>query len=258
MYGVNMNNPGQNDINAIIQRNYSVDIGGYLNRGWEIFQGNIGGFIGFMVVTFLINIVLAFIPFIGSIASVVIGGPLQAGNYIVAFKIGKQQPTEFGDFFKGFQNAYFLPIFLATLVISILAGLCFAPAMIVIFLAAATADVSGEAGLGIFSVVGPLGLLLMLVGIVVAIFISIAYLFSIPLIVGKRMQFWPAMEASRKIVSKQWLGFFLFLIVLGIINMIGAALCFIGLLFTAPLSACAIAAAYESIVGLPTFDPSQA
>lgn len=221
-------------------------------------QENMGGFIGFLVVSFLINIVLGFLPFVGSLVSIVIGGPLQAGNYIVAFKIGKGQPTEFGDFFKGFQNAYFLNIFLATLVISLLAGLCFAPAIVVIFLAAATADVSGDAGAGILTVVGPLGILLFLVGMVAAVFISVAYLFAIPLIVGKRMEFWPAMETSRKLLSKKWLNIFLFLIVLGLINLAGALLCGLGLLITAPLTACAVAAAYESIVGLPTFDPSQA
>ena len=255
-----MSSSSQNDLNAVLQRGYTVDIGGFISRGWEIFQQNMGGFIGFLVVTFLINIVLAVIPFVGSIASLIVGGPLQAGNYIVAFKIGKGQPVEFGDFFKGFQNAYFLHIFLATLVISILVGLCFAPAIIVIFLAAATADVSGDAGAGILSVVGPLGILLFLVGLVAAIFISVAYLFAIPLIVGKRMEFWPAMEASRKILAKQWFSVFSisnrFLV--GFINLAGMLLCGIGILFTAPLSACAVAAAYESIVGLPTFDPSQA
>lgn len=248
----------QNDLNAILQKDYTVDIGGFISRGWAIMQENMGGFIGFLVVTFLINIVLAFLPFVGSLASIIIGGPLQAGNYIVAFKIGKRQPTEFGDFFKGFQNAYFLNIFLATLVISIFAGICFAPAIVVIFLAAATADVSGDAGAGMLAVIGPLGFVLFLVGMVAAVFISVAYLFSIPLIVGKRMEFWPAMETSRKLLSKKWGSIFVFLIVLGLINFAGAMLCGLGLLVTAPLSACAIAAAYESIVGLPTFDPSQA
>lgn len=253
-----MNNPGQNDLNAVIQRGYTVDIGGYIGRGWAIFQENIGGFIGFLILSGLINFGLASVPMVGSFASVVVGGPLQAGNYIVAFKIGKRQPVEFGDFFKGFQNTYFMHIFLATLILSILGSLCFAPAVVVIALATIAANASGEAALEVLPVVGPLGLLLIIVGIVATTFLSVVYLFTIPLIVGKRMEFWPAMEASRKILSKQGLSIFLFLIVLGLINIIGVIPCGLGLLVTVPLTACSVAAAYESIVGLPTFDPSQA
>ena len=253
-----MNNPGQNDLNAVIQRGYTVDIGGYIGRGWAIFQENIGGFIGFLIVSGLINYGLGFVPVVGSLVALVIGGPLQAGNYIVAFKLGKRQPVEFGDFFKGFQNTYFVHIFLATLIISMLGSLCFVPAGVVIFLATAAVNVSGSSGSEVLPVIGPLGILLIIVGVVAAIFLSVVYLFSIPLIVGQRMEFWPAMEASRKILSKQWFGIFIFLVVLGLINIVGVIPCGLGLLVTVPLTTCSVAAAYESIVGLPTFDPSQA
>jgi uncharacterized membrane protein len=101
---------------------------------------------------------------------------------------------------------------------------------------------------------GLLGILLIAPGI----YLAIAYIFTVPLIVGKKMEFWPAMEASRKLITKKWTSFFGFSLVLTLINFAGVLLCGVGLLFTAPLTICAIAAAYESIVGLPVFDPSQA
>jgi uncharacterized membrane protein len=95
-------------------------------------------------------------------------------------------------------------------------------------------------------------------GLVGAIYLGVSYFFAIPLVIGRRMEFWPAMEASRKLVSKNWFSVFGFGFVLGLINFGGALLCFVGLLITVPLTTCAIAAAYERIIGLPSFDPSQA
>ena len=244
---------GSNDLNAILQRPYTVNIGGFIGRGAELFQSNLGLFVGFAVISIVINVGLAFIPIIGSLVSLVIGGPLNGGYFIAAFKLGKRQPIVFGDFFKGFQNAYFLQLFLVTLVPSLLIGLCFVPMGVGIFLTVLTAG-GGEPN----PVMLILGLILGLAGLAVGIYLGVSYVFAVPLVVGKKLEFWPAMEFSRQLVGKQWLSFLGFAIVLGLINFVGALLFGIGLLFTLPLSFCAIAAAYESIIGLPTFDPSQA
>ncbi len=249
-----MNNPSQLEINDILNRGYSVDIGQFIKRGWEICQSNLGPFIGFLLLTAVIGGALGLIPGVGSIASIIIGGPLNAGYLIVAYKIAKKQPTTFGDFFKGFQNAYFLPTFLATIVMTLLFLVCFMPAGVGIGILAATAEAGGEPNPALVIAVGVLSLL----GLIAILYLSVAYMFAIPLIVGRRMSFWPAMEASRKLIGKQWFGFFGFVIVLGLLNMVGLLVCGLGLLVTAPLTSCSIAAAYESIVGLPTFDPSQA
>ncbi len=107
-----MNDKNQSDINSLLQRGYSVEIGKFIQRGWEICQSNLGLFIGFFLVTLVIGGTLGVIPGVGNVASVIIGGPLNAGSLIVAFKIIKGQSIAFGDFFKGFQNAYFLPTLL--------------------------------------------------------------------------------------------------------------------------------------------------
>ena len=241
-----MNNRNYVELDELIQRNYSVDTGRFISRGWEIFKQNLGGFIGFLLVSLLINIGLALIPLAGSIASAIISGPLNAGNFIVAFKIGKRQQVTFSDFFKGFQNSYFLNLFLATLVIGLFIGASFLPFALMIVLGVQ---------MGVRPIIlGLLGILLIAPGI----YLAIAYIFTVPLIVGKKMEFWPAMEASRKLITKKWTSFFGFSLVLTLINFAGVLLCGVGLLFTAPLTICAIAAAYESIVGLPVFDPSQA
>jgi hypothetical protein len=247
-----MNDRNESDINAIIQRGYSVDIGGFIQRGWEICQSNLGLFIGFFLTTIVIGLALGFIPIAGNIASIVIGGPLNAGSLIVAFKLMNGKPISFEDFFKGFKNTYFLPTLLVTLVTTLLLMICIVPAGIGfgILSFAASSGQSPNPVLGIVAV------LLGLLGFIALVYLSISYVFAIPLVVGRKLAFWSAMEASRKIVGKHWFSMFGFLFVLGLINFAGALIFFIGLFVTVPLTSCAIAAAFERIVGLPNTDDS--
>ena len=57
------------------------------------------------------------------------------------------------------------------------------------------------------------------------------------------------MEVSRKIITKDWFSMFSFVLLLCFINLGGILLLIIGLLFTAPLTGCAMIATYEDIVG---------
>jgi uncharacterized membrane protein len=183
----------------------------------ETFKKNPGGFVGFTLVVFLINIAIAKInqsasP-VGTLISLLISGPLNAGFLIVAFKLLRNRATTFGDFFRGFNN--FLPLFLVSLVSSVMIGIGF--------------------------------VLLLIPGI----YLAVAYTFALPFVLEKKMNFWDGMEFSRKLISKHWFSFFGFAFVLVLLNLAGALLLGFGLLVTIPLSVCAIAAAYADIVGLP-------
>jgi uncharacterized membrane protein len=148
---------------------------------------------------------------VNSVASIVTQGPLQVGLHLyIAKKMYNKRP-ELGDLFKGFD--YFLPSFVAALLI------------------------------GIFAFVG--FLLCVIPGLVVASMYKFTYLF----ILDKKMDFWPAMQASHDVVKNDYLGFTLFLLVMGLINILGFLCCIVGLLITIPLSICAITVAYQEIVG---------
>ncbi|PSB17477.1 hypothetical protein C7B61_06615 [filamentous cyanobacterium CCP1] len=223
-----MANAPQN-IESLIQNGYPTDIGSYLSRGWELFKRNVGGFIGYAALLGLINIGFmllsgvvdwgrepeqspsALASLLNGISSV-ISIPLQAGFYIVAFKLAKQRPTTFSDFFRGFN--YFLPLLLATIVSGILTLLGF--------------------------------LLLIIPGI----YLMIAYSFVVPLILERKMDFWEAMETSRKVITKQWFAFLGLGLLMFLINLAGIIPCGLGLLLTFPLTYCTYVAAYEAIIGM--------
>ena len=81
--------------------------------------------------------------------------------------------------------------------------------------------------------------LLVLIGlalcIIPGIFLQVAWLFAIALVIDRRMNFWDAMELSRKMVCKHWFIVFAFLIVYGLVVVAGLIACCIGILFTAPI-----------------------
>ncbi|WP_232319728.1 hypothetical protein [Prosthecochloris sp. HL-130-GSB] len=81
------------------------------------------------------------------------------------------------------------------------------------------------------------------------IYLAVAYMFTVPLIVDYRMEFWQAMETSRKIITRNWFSLFGFVLLLAVINLGGALVFGIGLLVTIPLTAFAGVMAYCDIVG---------
>ncbi|MCG8345252.1 MAG: hypothetical protein MI685_08875 [Chlorobiales bacterium] len=196
----------------LINEGYEVDPSKYLKEGWEIFKSRAGEFIVFTVIIAVVTALFSKINFIGSLATTAVVPPLYAGFIIVVFMLFKGQEVQFGDFFKGFN--YFLPLFLASLVMSILITL---------------------------------GMILL---ILPGIYLIVSYMFVSLLIVDYHMEFWQAMETSRKIVTKNWFSLFVLFLVLVVVNLLGLLALGIGLLVTMPLSVCTICVAYRDIVGL--------
>ena len=81
------------------------------------------------------------------------------------------------------------------------------------------------------------------------IYLAVGYVFVLPLIIDKKLDFWPAMEVSRQVVHKHWWAMFLFAIVLVLIICVGALLCGVGLIIAAPVAIAAVSYVYEDLFG---------
>jgi hypothetical protein len=79
------------------------------------------------------------------------------------------------------------------------------------------------------------------------IFLSVAWIFSIPLVIDRRMRFWDAMEFSRKVVTRHWFMVLGLLVLVGLIAAAGLIACCIGFFVTVPLAWIALMYAYEDI-----------
>lgn len=146
---------------------------------------------------------------------IILQGPLLAGFHIFCIKKTLNRPAELADLFKGFN--YFVPTLVASLLISL-------------FVLGGT-------------------LLCIIPGLVVAAMYKFTYLF----IVDKRMDFWPAMQASHAVVKNDYFGFTIFLLAMAGLNLLGMLCCIVGLLVTMPVTFAAITVAYKEMVG---FEPS--
>jgi len=163
------------------------------------------------------NFILVALVFslINGMVPLIVQGPMMAGFHIYCMKKMLNRPAEFADLFKGFN--LFVPTLVAFLLITL------------------------------FTTLGTIACIIP--GLVIAAMYKFTYLF----ILDKRMDFWPAMQASHAVVKNDYVGFTLFLVVLGLINLLGVLCCIVGVFVTIPLSIAAITAAYRDIVG---FEPA--
>jgi uncharacterized membrane protein len=154
---------------------------------------------------------------LSSSVPVVLHGPLIAGMHIFTMKKLLGRRAEVADIFAGFN--FFVPTLVASLLIAV------------------------------FVTLGTL--LCIIPGLIVTAMYSFTYLF----IVDKRMDFWPAMEASHAIVKQDYFGFTMFVVLLFLVNLLGALCCIVGLFVSVPVSWAAITVAYKELVG---FSPDTA
>jgi uncharacterized membrane protein len=236
-----MNPQKQQKINALIQEGYRLDAVDSIKQGWKILNQNMGGFIGFVLLSVLLYV--ASICFCG--IPLLFYGNLFAGFYIVALRIQKRQSITFENFFDGFRNSNFPQILLATLVIIAITIVLYIP-YYAVQLPLSFSNMATTDPVKYWSIYSVAALVLW----AALVFISIIYAFAIPFIIDQRIEFWPAMELSRKVVSRQWASFLLLFVLLGLLNFVGALLCGIGLLWTTPLWFCSIMAAYNQVIGV--------
>jgi len=98
----------------ILARDYTLDMGGCLRRGWALVRSNFWPVVGVTVLILLLRLA-AFFALIG----VVVSGPLMGGLCLYFLKKIRGEPAGVGTAFSGFSRA-FLPLFLASLVMAVL------------------------------------------------------------------------------------------------------------------------------------------
>ncbi len=145
------------------------------------------------------------------VGSFIVTGPLIAGLFISTRRRMLEGPTGLGDLFAGFN--FFIDAFLVFILVSI------------------------------FTLIGFVFLVLP------ALVVVALYLLTFAFLVDRKLSFWDAMEASRKLVLQDLLGWILFVILLIMLNVLGLMLAGVGVLITIPITAGAIAAAYRDVVG---------
>jgi uncharacterized membrane protein len=247
---------------AISERDYELDLGGCISRGWEMVKNNMGLlFVGTLVYLLIEGAIgaVAQIPIIGaltSIANFIIAGPMMGGVFYLFLRAIRGEPAEVGDIFSGFRRA-FAQLFLATLVQGLLIGLCLLPFIVVLIvkiipLAPHLQHLQPGTPPDHDTIVALESVMLMclpvlLVCAIPATYLAVCWKFTLPLIVDRQMDFWTAMGTSRRQVRKHWWLVFGLTILISLLNLVGVCLCCVGVLFTFPIGIAALMFAYETI-----------
>lgn len=239
-----MTNP---EWSSLRDRPYTVNIREWIGRGWSMVQQESTPMIGFFAAwTAIDGACLAGLWLIGLIPMLVLSPVLNAGFAVYGMKLLREQPRKFSDFFDGFRC--FDNILLCSVAITCLTLVAFLPACIVLAIGFWQTQVGRADGLSLTLMI--VGSLLAIAGVLVSTYLDVGYLFAVHLILDRRVSFGPAMEMSRQVVHQHWWEFWLFTVMLGLLNFAALLTCGLGLIITVPLAQCAITYAYSQVFGL--------
>jgi hypothetical protein len=169
-------------------------------------------YLGLLIGGFLVLILAMMAAGMIPFGSLVLGGPLLAGMTIVSLRIANGSPVEFGNFFDGFKK--FVPLMLLNIVVGILVGL---------------------------------GAVLLLIP---GLYLAIAWSMATTICIDRDEDFWPAMMASMQVVNGNFGKIFLWMLLLGAVNFVGALACGLGMFVTAPVTGVATAVFYKKLLGI--------
>src|SRR6266567_702643 len=197
----------------IIARDYRVDIGDCFSRSWNLMKDNFWLLVGATALVFVVRAGLGFFPVLGIPTNVIFGFALQGGLSLLFVKRLRGEPADFSVAFSGFTLAL-VPLIVASLIAHALTFI------------------------GFFLCVIP------------AVYLLVAWwLFTPLLILDKHLDFWPALECSRKVVNHHWWLCFGLSLVACLVGLLGSMACGVGIFFTMPIAVGALVCAYEDIFG---------
>jgi hypothetical protein len=232
----------------ILARDYEVDVGGSLTRAWEVFKANSGIMIGASALVYLAVIAANIVPYLSILLSLVLNGPLMGGLWVFYIRKIRGEDAGLPEAFSGF-GPRFWQLVLAQLVPGLVSGAVFFGVAVLAVPAIFVSNRGSGGGSTVPTVAAVLVGIAVLIAAVVVIYLTVCWMFALPLVGDKGMKFWPALELSRKVVMKHWWMTFWLVVVSSILAMLGMLACGVGLLLTGPVAFGALAVHYERVFG---------
>jgi uncharacterized membrane protein len=147
-----------------------VEIGGCLSRSFNLLKGSFGLFYGAAFIVFAISLAAWVSPLgLGLIPYFVLKGAFYGGVYLLVLKRVRGEPASIANTFAGFTTSP-VQLMLAGVITGIITWILMQPCCLIL----------------------------------PGVYFLIAWTFAIPLIVDRRLEFWSAMELSRKVVTRVW------------------------------------------------------
>jgi len=216
--------------NDMIARAAPIDIARCYERSWNLLKAEFWPLVGMGFLTWALNQVVVVTLmgrvnlmdpntfsrrfFVGVSVASLLGAVLWGGLEYYILKKLRGEPTTPGDGFDGFKRA-FVPLVLAGLLTSVLCTI------------------------GLFVLILP------------GIYLWVGYRFAYLLVLDKGMEFWTAMEVSRRVITSQWWRIFGLTLLAIPFAILGLVCLFVGLFVAMPLILGAMVCAYEELCNPP-------
>jgi hypothetical protein len=243
----------------VAERPSGLNLGGCFNRAWKLVSANLFPSVAATFLVFLTLMLLSIVPFLGGVVQLVLQGVLIGGLFFFFLKLIRGQRAEIGDAFAGFTNELgqlalggLVPSLLALVAVLVVAvPLMFPVLMQFMQLASSGGAVNPSQVNNVFSGMGILAIVGIVLAVTVSMLLNLIWIFTLPLIIDKKIGFWDAMEVSRKAVTKNLLHFVGLGILMFLTFIAGIVACLVGVLIAFPLNLAMISYAYEDIFTSP-------
>lgn len=233
----------------LLARGGSVDVFGCLSQSFHLWTGNFLPLVGVTLLVLLLQALIGMVPLLGMFSGMFLNGVFYGGLYYYYLGKMRGEPRELGDAFAGFSKAL-VPLGLTSLLqaaFTLALMLAFFAPWIGFFVQA----IRHPGAPGELPAFTPVVVGLSVLGGLVMLFASIAWIFAFVLVIDKGLGPWTAMSVSWRVVTRHWFGVFFTVLLGAILAMLGVIGLFVGVLFTLPLVFGAVLYAYEGLCNPP-------
>jgi MFS family permease len=200
----------QQQAKEILLQDYRITIGDCIGRAFDLIRRDFWFLVGASVIAGLIAGGGVILPYLSGLISLIIYGPMMGGLNVLYLRKIRGQAATFGDIFLGF-------------------------------------GVSFGSLLGAHLICTLLTMVGFLFCLIPGIYLAVSWIFTIPLVIDKRLGFWEAMELSRKVVTKHWWKMFGLVLVFFLLGIAGLLVCIVGVFIAGAVCQIALLYAYEDI-----------
>lgn len=236
------------------QQGYSVEFGNTLSHAWDFMKPYLAQLMSYTLFCVFADLTLSFIIpqivdfmgdlgyLVGATVNLTMISALLAGFYSFYEKIYKKDRFDFHNLFDGFQHIGQLASHQILVVIIV------ALPFLGIFFLAQEFGINQTVDIFDIDTYETFTLLFYVIFTIPSLLVFTLYIFAPLIIVISKMNFWSAMEMSRKLVLANYIGVFGFVIGFTLINIIGLLFLGIGTLFTIPFTFTATFILYIKLV----------
>jgi uncharacterized membrane protein len=218
----------------------------WIAEGWDLFKRQPGTWIGIVVVLLVLSVVAAVIPFIGSLALMVLFPVLTGGIMLGCRSLAEGGGLQFGHLFAGFRERFGTlaavgGIYLAaSMVVALVVGLVTGAGMLAMMSGQAV-DPAASAGAVAGMALAMLVMLALMIPIVMAVW------FAAPLVVFDERSAVEAMKESFTGCLKNIVPFLLYGVIAMVLGIVAAIPIGLGWLVLGPVLAASVYTAYRDV-----------